>query len=714
MAGGCKTFRSDRHDGFVRFIKSRNIRYKWGQTMIKLIAGCMSLLTVGSAAIAQTPPTSAFEAKDLFQLQVASDPQVKPDGRAIAYVRATGDIMMDRMNRSIWLIELPGGKQQPLSEAPGQLSSPRWSPDGTRLAYIFTPEGERPQLKVRWLASGQSARLSTLAEAPRNISWSPNGTQLAFVMFSPGKEPKLGNLPDKPEGAKWAEPLRFVDQLVYRTDADGQLRPGAYDIYVVSSEGGAPRRMTNGEIHNNGTIEFTPDGQSLIYSANTKADWMRDPLESEIWRLPLTGGQPVQLTDRDGPDEQPVVSPNGRMVAYVGYDDRKLNSHDNRLYVMAIDGSNKRLLLSNFDRDVSNPKWSDDGRSIYVRYIDRGVGRIGRVSLDGQKTEVVSQMSADSLDRPYSGGAYDVASGVIAYTVSDQRRPSDIAVMSKGRTQRLTDLNAGLVASKNLASIQPLAVTSSRDGKSIDAWIVLPPNYKPGQRLPLILEIHGGPATSYGPYFATDMQLYAAAGYAVVYPNARLSTSYGEAFSVGAKGTDPFPDFDDFMSTVDAAIAAGFADQENLFVTGGSYGGYASAAIIGKTDRFRAAALQKPVINWVSKILNTDISAVQFEYTYGPQPWDNPEVLWRNSPLSLVGNVKTPTLIVVGEKDYRTPVSESEQYYGALQLRGVPTSLAIVPAASHGGITARPSQSAAKAAAIIAWFDRYRTPTSEK
>jgi dipeptidyl aminopeptidase/acylaminoacyl peptidase len=547
-----------------------------------------------------------------------------------------------------------------------------------------------------------------LAEAPRNISWSPDGSQIAFVMFTPGKEPKLGSLPDKPEGAKWADPLRFVDQMVYRTDAQGHLRPGTYDIYVVQSDGGAPRRLTNGEIHDESPIAFAPDGRSLIYSANTKADWMHDPVESEIWRLPVAGGSPVQLTDRDGPDEQPAVSPDGRLIAFVGYDDRKLNNQDHRLYVMNADGSGKKLLTGGLDRDVTDPQWSDDGRSIYVRYIDRGIGRIGKVSLDGRVVEVVRQLSADSLDRPYSGGSFSAASGVIAYTTGDAQRPSDIAVHRGGRSRRITDLNAGLIASKRLATIRPLPVTSRRDGKQIDAWLVLPPTYEPGQRLPLILEIHGGPAASYGPYFATDMQFYAAAGYAVVYPNARLSTSYGEAFSLGAKGTDPFPDFDDFMSTVDAAVDAGYADPDNLFVTGGSYGGYASAAIIGKTDRFRAAALQKPVINWVSKILNTDISAYQHEYTYGIQPWDNPELLWKNSPLSLVGNVKTPTLIVVGEKDYRTPMSESEQYYGALQLRQVPATLVVVPGASHGGIAARPSQSAAKAAAIIAWFDRYR------
>ena len=672
-------------------------------------------LAGASPLIAQpSPPSTLFDARDLFQLQTATDPQVSPNGRTVAYVRSSGDIMADRMSKSIWLVDVASGQQQPLAAVAGQHSSPRWSPDGRRLAYISTPDGEKSQLMVRWLDSGQSARVAVLAEPPANISWSPDGRQLAFVMFTPGKEPKLGSLPEKPEGAKWADPLRFVDQLLYRTDAQGVLRPGTSDIYVVAADGGAPRRLTNGEIHGESALAYSPDGRFLYYGANTKADWARDPVESEIWRLPVGGGPPLALTDRDGPDSEPAVSPDGRLVAYTGHDDRRVNSQDNRLYVMNADGSGKRALAAGLDRPLSNPQWSGGGRSIYVQYVDRGIGKVGRVTLDGKLTEVVAEMAASSLDRPYSGGDFSIASGTIAYTLGDAQRPSDIAVHRGGKSTRLTNLNAGLIAAKQLAAIQPLAVTSTRDGRAIDAWVVLPPTYQPGQRVPLILEIHGGPALSYGPYFATDMQFYAAAGYAVVYPNARLSTSYGEAFSQGAPGTDPFPDYQDFISTVDAAIAAGIADPDNLFVTGGSYGGYAAAAIIGQTDRFRAAALQKPVINWVSKILNTDISAFQHEYTYGKQPWDNPELLWKNSPLSLVGNVKTPTLIVVGEKDYRTPVSESEQYYGALQLRGVPSSLVIVPGANHGGLTARPSQSAAKAAAIIAWFDRYKKSATSK
>jgi dipeptidyl aminopeptidase/acylaminoacyl peptidase len=672
------------------------------------IAATLMLLSSAGALAQEGAPKPGLQAKDLFELQTVSDPQVRPGGATVAYVRASGDVTNDRMSRSIWLVDLATGAQQPVAAGAGQFSSPRWSPDGKRLAYIASAEGEKPQLMVRWMESGATARLAILPEAPRNIAWSPDGKQIAFVMFTPGKEPRLGTAPDKPAGAKWAEPLRFTDRLVYRTDAQGLLQPGSSNIHIVSASGGAPRRLTAEAFNDDGPLSFTPDGRFIVYSANRKADWMLDPNESEIWRVPVEGGAPVALTDRDGPDAEPAISPDGRLIAYVGYDDRKSSYQDSRLYVMNANGTGRRMLTQDFDRDVQDPHWSDDSRSILVRYVDRGIGKVARVGLDGRMTTLVEQVGGGSLDRPYSGGEYDSVGGVIAYTTADESHPSDLAIHRQGRSTRVTDLNADLFAARRLGKIRPLGVTSRRDGQTIDAWMVLPPDYQPGQKRPMILEIHGGPASAYGPSFATDMQLYAAAGYVVVYPNARNSSSYGEAFGRWTRGDDPFADYEDFMSTVDAAIAAGVADPDNLFVTGGSYGGYASAGIIGKTDRFRAAALQKPVINWVSKILTTDIAAYQHEYTYGKQPWDDPQILWKNSPLSLVGNVKTPTFVLVGERDYRTPISESEQYYGALQLRQVPSSLAIVPGASHGGLAARPSQSAARVSAIIAWFDRYR------
>jgi dipeptidyl aminopeptidase/acylaminoacyl peptidase len=292
--------------------------------------------------------------------------------------------------------------------------------------------------------------------------------------------------------------------------------------------------------------------------------------------------------------------------------------------------------------------------------------------------------------------------------MGDAASPPDIGVVRAGKVQRLTNLNEDLFAARTLARVEPLAVTSSFDKKPIDAWVVTPPNFDPSRKYPLILEIHGGPFSAYGPVFSTDDQLYAAAGYVVVYANPRGSTSYGDEFANTIDKNYPSHDYDDLMSVVDAAIAKGSVDANHLYVTGGSGGGALTAWIVGKTDRFRAAAAQKPVINWASEVLTTDGYNFMATAWFGKMPWEDPEGYWKRSPLSLVGNVKTPTLVVVGTDDHRTPPSEAEQFFDALQLRQVPTALIQVPGASHGGLAERPSQSGAKARAILAWFDRFK------
>jgi dipeptidyl aminopeptidase/acylaminoacyl peptidase len=244
------------------------------------------------------------------------------------------------------------------------------------------------------------------------------------------------------------------------------------------------------------------------------------------------------------------------------------------------------------------------------------------------------------------------------------------------------------------------------DQQPVDAWIALPPGFDPARKYPLILEIHGGPFDSYGPVFSSDDQLYAAAGYVVVYANPRGSTSEGEKFANGIDHNYPGPDYDDLMSAVDAAIAKGFVDTDRLFVTGGSGGGVLTSWIVGKTHRFRAAVTQKPVINWSSEVLTVDLYTWMAKYWFGKMPWEDPQGYWARSPLSLVGNVTTPTLVIVGDRDMRTPDGESEQYFDALRLRGVPTELVKVPGAFHD-MAARPSHAAAKSEAVLAWFARY-------
>jgi dipeptidyl aminopeptidase/acylaminoacyl peptidase len=667
-------------------------------------------LAAPAAAAPAAGPSRYFTGSDLFNLEWASDPEISPDGRTIAYVRQSNDVMTDKARPTIWLIDVTTGQQRPLVAGSGAYFSPRWSPDGTRIAYVAA-EGGSPQLYVRWMGSGESARITGLPNSPSSLAWSPDGRRIAYSMLVSDDAPKLGSEPPKPEGAKWADPLQVIDRVTYRFDGAGYLKPGYEQIFWVPADGGSPTQLTFGATNASGPLSWTPDDRSILFSANLSPNWQREPLQSEVYKISIDGGPPVALTSRDGPDNSPVVSPDGRMIAWTGFDDRHLGYQDTRLYVMNLDGSNKRMLTGSLDRSVSSPAWAGDSRSIFVEVEDRGVNKVERVGLDGSAREVASDMGFGEIDRPYAGGEFSVSrNNVVALTSGDPLHPNQVAVATgNGTARRLTRLSSSLLDSKVLGQVQKLPVSSGFDHRPIDAWMVTPPDYDPAKRYPMILEIHGGPYAAYGPQFTTDDQLYAAHGYVVVYSNPRGSTSYGEDFADQIDKDYPSHDYDDLMSVADAAIASGHVDPNNLFVTGGSGGGVLTSWIVGKTDRFRAAAAQKPVIDWASWALTADIPGIAYPYWFSKLPWEDPTTYWQHSPLSLAGNVKTPTLVVVGSEDYRTPDSEAEQFYEALKLRGVPTMLVKVPGASHETLTDRPSQSAAKASAILDWFDRYRT-----
>jgi dipeptidyl aminopeptidase/acylaminoacyl peptidase len=374
---------------------------------------------------------------------------------------------------------------------------------------------------------------------------------------------------------------------------------------------------------------------------------------------------------------------------------------------MNADGGGRRMLAPTLDRSLAHPRWAADGKAVYADYADHGVTKVARLGLGGDLTDVAEGLAGAGLDLPYSGGEFAVSrDGAIAFTQGGPDRPAEIAIARQGAVRRLTDLNGGLLGARALARVEPLPAVSPFDHQPVDAWIATPPAFDPARKYPLILEIHGGPFASYGPVFSSDDQLYAAAGYVVVYANPRGSTSYGDAFANAINHAYPGHDYDDLMGAVDAAIAKGFVDPDRLFVTGGSGGGVLTAWIVGKTHRFRAAVTQKPVINWSSEVLTNDLYPWMAKYWFGTMPWEDPAGYWARSPLSLVGNVTTPTLVIVGDQDLRTPDGESEQYYDALRLRGVDTGLIKVPGAFHD-MAARPSHAAAKALAVLAWFARH-------
>ncbi len=673
----------------------------------------LSLLLCATAATLIAPaawsqeaggvPSRSFAGEDLFRLAGATDPQISPDGSRVAYVRMTADVMTDREVPTIWLVDVASGRQVPLVAGKGSHRSPRWSPDGKRLAYVSS-DGEGPaQLHVVWLDNDRAAQVTGLPDSPGAIAWSPDGKSIAYTMRVAGEAPKLGKAPKKPEGAKWAEDLEVIDRVSYRSDDSGYAKPGYDHVFVVPADGGSPRQVTTGDWDDAGPLTWSPDGRRIVFSGNRRPDWERESNDGEVYAVDVASGTITALTSRKGPDGGAVLSPDGKRIAYLGYDDVNRSYENTELSVMNADGTGTRRLLTGLDQSIDSVSWIGNSQ-LAVSYDERGAKRVARVGLDGSSRTLAEGLSAGThYDRPYTGGQFSVSNGgKVAYTAGSTQAPADVWV--DGR--KLTDLNGWLV-DKAMAPVRKLAVTAP-DGRAIDAWLVTPPGLQAGQRAPLVLEIHGGPNTAYGPTFSTDAQLYAAHGYAVLYTNPRGSTSYGEEFANLIDRAYPGSDYDDLIAAVDAAIADGVADPNNLFVTGGSGGGVLTAWIVGKTDRFKAAATQKPVINWISEALTMDSTTFTSRYWFDKKPWEDPMAYWNRSPLSLVGNVKTPTLVVVGSQDYRTPVSEAEQYYAALQIRGVPTALVKVPGASHGGLAARPSQSAARVSAILAWFDKYR------
>ena len=648
-----------------------------------------------------------FTPLDVFDLEYVSNTEISPDGNKILYQRNFNDIMTDESSSNIWLINFDGSENRPITTGNFKDTSPKWSNKGDKFVFKSNREG-KSQIFLFDLTNNSIQKLTNFQYSISSIKWSPDDSYILFSSFIDDKRDTLIKMPEKPKGAKWNDPPVEISDLNYRYDGSGYRKPGETQFFTLPVTGGTPRQISNIPAEKRAFQGEWIDKNTIVFSANLNEDSDYNTINTEIYTLDINSGIQKALTSREGPDNSPKVSNDNSLIAYLGYDDEYLSYQQNSIYIMRTDGSGKYKIELDLDRNISNIYWSGDDKRIFFQYDDKGITKIGSTTLDGKLDFIIDQVGGLSFSRPYSGGFFSLSNNNrYSFTYGTVYNPADLAVGYKGSKNRLTNLNKDLFDYKKLGNVEEIWYESSFDGEMIQGWIVKPPNFDESKKYPLILEIHGGPHTNYGFHFSSEVQLFASKGYVVLYTNPRGSTSYGKEFANLIHHNYPSQDYDDLISGVDNLIERGYIDENNLFVTGGSGGGVLTSWIIGKTDRFSAAVVAKPVINWYSFVLYADNIGYFYKYWFEDLPWIDPESYLKRSPISYVGNVETPTMVLTGEKDYRTPMAESEQFYAGLKLNKVESMLVRIPNANHG-IASKPSNLIAKVNAIISWFEKYK------
>lgn len=666
------------------------------------------LLLISSVSVNAQISNEYFGYMDVFDLQMVDNPQISPDGEIIIYERHQFDVMTDRRTVNLWQISENAETHFPITSGTKNYSNVTWSPQGDKFAFTSNQDGSN-QLYVYWLASKTTASLTNFTKSPSDISWSPDGKQLLFSKFvvsnSKAIQPKI---PNPPKGAQWEQGADVIDKTVYRRDGGGYVQDGYRHLFVISAEGGTAKQLTFGN-HQFGSPSWTADGNHILYTVDKSEDADLDPNNEQIYKQNIKTGAFRKITDKRGPFYSPKMSPDGKHIAYTGYDDKFVGYQSTYLYLIT-DG-NTRNLSVDFPHSVSSIQWAKDSQSLYFRYDENGNSKIGQINLNGKASEVAKNLGSPSIGRPYGGGSYSVSDkGKVAFTYVTPSKPSELAVISNNRNPQpnvLTRLNQNLLEAKKIGNVEEFWVNSSVDDFKIQGWIITPPDFDSSKTYPMILEIHGGPYTNYGSRFTPELQLMASLGYVVVYVNPRGSTSYGEDFAAYINHNYPSEDYNDLMDAVDYVLKQGYIDKNQQFITGGSGGGVLTAWSIAMTDRFKAAVVAKPVINWYSFVLTADGAPFFSKYWFKDKPWNNPESYLEFSPISYVGNVKTPTMLLTGQQDYRTPMSETEQYYAALKLQDVETVMIRIAGSGHG-IARKPSNLFRKVGYITSWFEKYK------
>jgi dipeptidyl aminopeptidase/acylaminoacyl peptidase len=640
---------------------------------------------------------------DITRIRWVSDPQISPDGRQVAFVVTALSEERDEYLANIWMVEAAGGEPRRFTTGAGRDTAPRWSPDGAWLAFLAAREPRaKPQLHVMPASGGEAICLTAAPHGVSAPAWAPDGSRLAFVA-------RVGPAPA--EGPEKSKPARIVTTVRYRFNGEGFIHDRPPHIFAVDRTGGIPRQLTDGDFVD-GEPAWSPDGRQLAFTSARHAERDGDDVR-DLWMVAAEGGEPRCLTGTSALVTGPAFSPDGRTLAYVARPGRNTFADNYRLFTLPLEGGPARELGGGLDRSLvalgdTWARWTADAQWLLFAVEDGGRLVVYRVPTAGGSTPI----PVAAGERVVSG--FSVArDGAVALASSTGVAPAEVSVVSPpgGRESQLTDLNRAW--REEVALSAPERFRYERAGTTVDGWVMRPFGAGGGRRHPVLLNIHGGPHAQYGVGFFDEFQVYAGAGYAVVFTNPRGSRGYGEEFARAVLGDWGGVDAADVMAGLDAALRQfDFLDGERVGVMGGSYGGFMTSWLVGHERRFRAACSERAVNDQRTMFGTSDIGHLFNPVAVGGAlPWEDPARYAERSPLTYAPLITTPLLIIHSEEDYRCPIEQAEQLFVALKRLGREVVLVRFPGENHElSRSGTPRHRLERFRIILNWFARYLGP----
>jgi dipeptidyl aminopeptidase/acylaminoacyl peptidase len=642
---------------------------------------------------------------DYFQIRDVSQPELSPDGQWVAYTVRTRMLKEDKNEQRLWMISTHGGDPIPMTAEGVSSSHPRWSPDGKYLAFLSARNAGKAQIWLLNRLGGEAVRLTETVQGVNDFEWSPDSTRLVLVLQDPKPE-DIESAKDKdkdkekPAAKPKTPPPYVIDRLQFKEDTVGYLDHRRTHIYIFDVASKKTTQITSGDFDDNEPA-WSPDGKSVAFTSNRSTPDPDRNYNTDIWVAAADnidkGAHLIQITTNPGPDRQPTWSPDGKLIAFVTQTDIKAMIYaTHHLAIAPSTGGEAKVLTLAFDRTVRRPRFSPDGHYIYFTADDDGTHNLCRIAVTGG--EITRPIGGRLTVSSYSLGK----DGAIAAQITTLDRPDEIFLSNGTDLKRLTRTNDALISQLRLAKVEYVHF-KSKDGTPVSGYLYKPLDYTPGKKVPTLLNPHGGPVGQYSASFYHLAELYAANGYAVLLPNPRGSSGYGQKFCEAIFADWGNKDYQDDMAMVDYALAQGIADPDKLGVGGWSYGAMSTDFIIAQTTRFKAA-ISGAGIALLPTGFGHDHYQKDYFYELG-YPWENKAVWEKVSPFYRVNNITTPTLFMGGDIDWNVPIIGSEQIYQALRSLGRTTELVVYPGEYHGFTV--PSHIKDRLERYLAWYAHY-------